>query len=45
MFRPKRKSSDFGAEIEAHLQFETERLQHEGLVALIIDPAISLREE
>ena len=31
MFRPKRKPSDFGAEIEAHLQFETERLRDEGL--------------
>jgi len=26
-----RKTSDFGAEIEAHIQFETERLREEGL--------------
>jgi hypothetical protein len=31
MFRRKRKASDFGAEIEAHLQLETERLREEGL--------------
>lgn len=31
MFRQKRKPSDFGREIEAHLQFETERLREEGL--------------
>ncbi len=31
MFRRKRKASDFGAEIEAHLQLETERLQEQGL--------------
>jgi len=31
MFRPKRKPSDFGAEVEAHLQFETERLRDQGL--------------
>lgn len=31
MFRRKRKPSDFGAEIEAHLQLETERLREEGL--------------
>ena len=31
MFRRKRKASDFGAEIEAHIQLETERLQERGL--------------
>jgi putative ABC transport system permease protein len=31
MFRRKRKASDFGAEIEAHIQLETERLQEQGL--------------
>jgi predicted permease len=31
MFRRKRKGSDFGAEIEAHIQLETERLQEQGL--------------
>ena len=31
MFRRKRKASDFGAEIEAHLHLETERLRDEGL--------------
>lgn len=31
MFRRKRKPSDVGAEIEAHLQLETERLREEGL--------------
>lgn len=31
MFRRKRKPSDFGREIQAHLQFETERLREEGL--------------
>lgn len=31
MFRRKRKVSDFGAEIEAHLHLETERLREEGL--------------
>ena len=31
MFRRNRKTSDFGAEIEAHFNFETERLQEEGL--------------
>jgi predicted permease len=31
MFRRKRKTSDFGAEIEAHLQLETERLREQGL--------------
>lgn len=31
MFRPKRKTSDFGAEIEAHIELETERLQEQGL--------------
>lgn len=31
MLRRKRKPSDFGAEIEAHLQLETERLREEGL--------------
>lgn len=31
MFRGKRKPSDFGAEIEAHLEFETERLREQGL--------------
>jgi predicted permease len=30
-FRHGRKSSDFGAEIEAHLQLETERLREQGL--------------
>ncbi len=31
MFRRKRKASDFGAEIEAHIQLEMERLQEQGL--------------
>ncbi len=31
MFRHKRKSSDFSAEIEAHIQLELERLQEQGL--------------
>lgn len=31
MFRQKRRPSDFGREIEAHLQFETECLREEGL--------------
>jgi hypothetical protein len=31
MFRQRRKPSDFGAEIEAHLDLETERLRDEGL--------------
>src|SRR5215472_4385269 len=31
MFRPKRKASDFGAEIEAHLRLETDELRDEGL--------------
>ena len=31
MFRRKRKASDFGAEIEAHIQLETERLQEQGV--------------
>src|SRR5580698_5092276 len=31
MFRPKRKTSDFGAEIEAHIELETERLREQGL--------------
>ena len=31
MFRRRRKPSDFGAEIEAHLDLETERLRDEGL--------------
>jgi predicted permease len=31
MFRGKRKASDFGAEIEAHIQLETERLREQGL--------------
>ena len=31
MFRRGRKTSDFGAEIEAHLQLETERLREQGL--------------
>jgi predicted permease len=31
MFRRKRKASDFGAEIEAHIQLETERFQEQGL--------------
>ena len=30
MFRRKRKASDFGAEIEAHIALETERLQEQG---------------
>jgi putative ABC transport system permease protein len=33
MFRTRRKSSEFSAEIEAHLQLETERLQEQGLSA------------
>jgi predicted permease len=31
MFRRKRKASDFSAEIEAHIQHETERLREQGL--------------
>jgi putative ABC transport system permease protein len=31
MFEPKRNSQDFSAEIEAHIQLETERLQEQGL--------------
>src|SRR5271156_1419409 len=31
MFRRKRKASDFSAEIEAHIQLETERLREQGL--------------
>src|SRR5258708_31088177 len=31
MFGRKRKQSDFAAEIEAHLEFETEQLQEQGL--------------
>ena len=31
MFRRKRQASDFGAEIEAHIALETERLQEQGL--------------
>lgn len=31
MFRRTRKASDFGAEIEAHIALETERLQEQGL--------------
>src|SRR6266700_7893697 len=31
MFRRKRKQSDFSAEIEAHIQHESERLQEQGL--------------
>jgi len=31
MFRRKRKPSDFSAEIEAHIQYESERLQEQGL--------------
>src|SRR5258708_30139468 len=31
MFRRKREEGDFGAEIEAHLELETERLQERGL--------------
>lgn len=31
MFWQSRKRSDFGAEIEAHMQHETERLQEQGL--------------
>ena len=31
MFRRKRKPSDFSAEIEAHIQHESERLQEQGL--------------
>src|SRR5215467_9372597 len=31
MFRRKRKESDFGAEIESHLQLETQRLREQGL--------------
>jgi hypothetical protein len=33
MFRIRRKSSEFSAEIEAHLQLEAERLQEQGLSA------------
>jgi predicted permease len=31
MFRRKRKTNDFGAEIESHIELETERLQEQGL--------------
>jgi predicted permease len=31
MFRRKRKASDFSAEVEAHIELETERLQEQGL--------------
>src|SRR3954469_15143490 len=31
MLRPKRNSKDFSAEIAAHIDFETERLQEQGL--------------
>ena len=31
MFRRKREASDFGAEIEAHIQLEAERLREQGL--------------
>jgi MacB-like periplasmic core domain/FtsX-like permease family len=31
MFRQKRKANDFGAEIEAHLQLEADRLREQGL--------------
>ena len=31
MFRRKRNASDFSAEIEAHIELETERLQEQGL--------------
>ncbi|HVH71650.1 MAG TPA: ABC transporter permease, partial [Candidatus Dormibacteraeota bacterium] len=31
MFRPKRQVSDFSAEIQAHIQMETERLREQGL--------------
>jgi hypothetical protein len=31
MFGPKRKQSDFVAEIEAHLELETEQLKEQGL--------------
>jgi putative ABC transport system permease protein len=31
MFRKRRKASDFDAEIEAHLQLETDRLQEQGM--------------
>jgi hypothetical protein len=31
MFRRTRKASDFGAEIEAHLAMETDRLKEQGL--------------
>src|SRR5580698_4254055 len=31
MFRRKRKPSDFNAEIDAHIEMETERLQEQGL--------------
>jgi len=31
MFRRKRTASDFGAEIEAHIELETERLREQGL--------------
>ena len=31
MFRPRRKASDFSAEVEAHIQLEAERLREQGL--------------
>ena len=31
MFRRKREASDFGAEIEAHIELEVERLREQGL--------------
>ena len=33
MFQRNRKASDFGAEIEAHIELETERLREQGLTA------------
>jgi len=31
MFRRKRRESDFGAEIQAHIDLETERLREQGI--------------
>jgi len=31
MFRRKREASDYGAEVDAHIELETERLQEQGL--------------
>jgi hypothetical protein len=55
MWRRTRKASDFGAEIEAHIELETERLKEQGLSeedartearrAIRVDPLVALRHE